>query len=279
MLRRLWEHVWFRPAHPLCLVAARVILCGQALWILLSRPDLPDIARWPRPFAVLVPPLMPLRYGLGLPPAVEWMLFALLHVALVLALLAVRPGLTCFLSGLLLYHFAPAEEIVAGLPHTAFGGLTLPALGLLALSFAPPGSRRGAPSWEYRWPFALLQLLLAFGYFFPTLAKLRFSGPLWFTADNIHYYAIGNYGVTAAPLALALAARPALCALVAAGTLALEVLSPLVVVSSRFAMAFLPAALVFHAGIILAIGYFFPSLPLLLLLVDWDAVGRQLDRA
>jgi hypothetical protein len=43
-------------------------------------------------------------------------------------------------------------------------------------------------------------------------------------------------------------------------------------------MAFLPAALLFHAGIVLAIGYFFPSLPLLLLLVDWDAVGRRLDR-
>jgi hypothetical protein len=277
--RRLWEHVWFRPAHPLCLSAARVILCAQALWILLSRPDLPDIARWPRPFWELVHPLMPLRFGLGLPPAVEWTLFALLHVALVLALLGMRPALTCFLSALLLYHFAPAEEILAGLPHTAFGGLTLPAVGLFVLSFAPPGSRRGAPSWEYRWPFALLQLLLAFGYFFPTLAKLRFSGPLWFTADTIHYYAIGNYGVTAAPLALALAARPVLCGLVAAGTLALEALSPLVVVSSRFAMAFLPAALLFHAGIILAIGYFFPSLPLLLLLVDWDAVGRRLDRA
>ena len=57
-----------------------------------------------------------------------------------------------------------------------------------------------------------------------------------------------------------------------------EASSPLVVVSSRFALAFLPAALLFHLGIVLAIGYFFPSLPLLLLLVDWDALGRALDR-
>ena len=36
-------------------------------------------------------------------------------------------------------------------------------------------------------------------------------------------------------------------------------------------MAFVPAALAFHLGIVLVIGYFFPSLPLLLLLLDWDA--------
>ena len=56
-----------------------------------------------------------------------------------------------------------------------------------------------------------------------------------------------------------------------------EALSPLVVVSSRFALAFVPAALVFHLGIALVIGYSFPSLPLLLLLLPWDAIGRRLD--
>ena len=54
-------------------------------------------------------------------------------------------------------------------------------------------------------------------------------------------------------------------------------LSPLVAVSQRFAVAFVPAALLFHLGIVLTIGYFFPSLPLLLLLLPWDAIGRRLD--
>lgn len=275
MLRRLWERVWFRPAHPLCPAAARVILCAQALWILLSRPDLPDLARWPREFRALVDPMLFLRFGLGLPAGAEWALFLLLHVALVLALLGVRPALTCFLSALLLYHFAPFEEIVAGLPHTAFGGLTVPALGLFILSFARAAPVRGAPSAESRWPFALVQFLLALGYFLPFVAKLRFSGPGWFTAENIHHYALGNATVTAAPFAAALAARPLLCAAVAAGTLLLESLSPLVLVWARFALAFACAALLFHLGIVLAIGYFFPSLPLLLLLLDWDALGRR----
>lgn len=279
MPRRLWQHVWFRPAHPLCLVATRVILCAQALWILLSRPDLPAIARWPREFWVLVDPWLPVRFGLVLPPAVEWALFAALFVALAAALFGLRPGLTCFAAALLLYHFAPAEEAVAGLPHTAFGGLTVPVVGLFVLAFADAPRARGVPSPEYRWPFALIQLVFAFSYFFPTLAKLRFSGPGWFTASNIAHYALGNFTVTGAPWALALAQRKALCAAVAAATFLLEALSPLVVVSSRFAMAFLPVALLFHLGIVLAIGYFFPSLPLLLLFVDWDALGRRLARA
>lgn len=276
--RALWERTWFRPAHPLCLVAMRVVLTAQALWILLSRPDLPEIARWPRAFFRLVPPLLPLRFGLGLPVEVEWALFVLLHLALVAALVGLWPRASCLVAGLLLYHFAPMEEVMAGLPHTAFGGLTVPVLGLLLLAFADAPRWRGEPSPDYRWPFALVQLLFAFGYFFPTLAKLRFAGPLWFTGENIHYYALGNFTVTGAPLALALAAHPLLCRAVALLTLALEVSAPLVVLSPRFALLFVPAALLFHTGIVLAIGYFFPSLPLLLLLVDWDALGRALDR-
>lgn len=276
-LKRLWERVWFAPAHPLCLSACRVILCAQALWILLSRPDLPDLARWPREFWVLTDRFLPLRFGLGLPAPFEWALFVALHVSLLAALLGLRPAATCFLSALLLYHFAPFEEAIAGLPHTAFGGLTLPTVGLLLLSFARPGPWRGAPSGENRWPFALIQLLFALSYLFPTLAKLRFSGLDWYTADNIRYYLLGNHTVTGAPLALAVAAQPLLCAAVAAGTLLLEALSPLVVVSWRFALAFVPAALLFHLGILLTIGYFFPSLPLLLLLLPWDAIGRRLD--
>ena len=273
-----WERVWFRPAHPLCLTAARVILAAQALWILLSRPDLPDLARWPAGFWVLSGRALPARFGIvGLGVDVEHALFLVLHVALLAALLGLRPRLACLVSGLLLYHFAPFEELVARMPHTAFGGLTVPTLGLLVLSFAEAPPWRGAPSADYRWPFALVQLLVAFSYFFPALAKLRFSGPGWFTADNIRYYALGNFAVTAAPLAPWVAERPLVCRLIALGTLALEGLSPLVVFSRAFAMAFVPAALVFHIGIVLVIGYFFPSVPLLLLLLDWDGLGRRLD--
>jgi hypothetical protein len=279
-LAALWERAWFRPAHPLCLTATRAILCLQALWILLSRPDLPDLARWPAEFWVLSGRALPARFGiLGLPAPGERILFLVLHAALLAALAGLRPRLSCLASGLLLYHFAPFEEAIARMPHTAFGGLTVPTLGLLVLSFADSPDRGAAPSAEYRWPFALVQLLFACGYFFPLLAKLRYSGPGWFTADNIRYYALGNLGVTGAPLAAWVAERPVVCGAIALGTLLLEGLSPLVVLSPAAAMAFVPAALAFHLGIVLVIGYFFPSLPLLTLLLDWDRIGRRRDAA
>jgi hypothetical protein len=276
-LERLWAHVFFRPAHPLGLVAARTIVCAQALWILLSRPDLPELVAWPDEFAALGGRALALRFGvMGLPLAVERGLFLLLHGVLLSALVGLRPRVSCLLAGLLLYHFAPFEELIAGLPHTAFGGLTVPTLALLLLSFAEPPSRRAAPAADYRWPLALIQLLFSFSYLFPTLAKLRFSGPGWFSAETIHYYALGNATVTGAPLAVWVASQPLLCEAIALGTFLVEVSAPLVVVFPAFAAAFVPAALAFHLGIVLVIGYFFPSLPLLLLLLDWDALGRRL---
>lgn len=279
-LARLRDHVFFRPAHPLCLVAARSLCCLQALWILLSRPDLPALAAWPAEFRLSGGPWLPLRFGmLGLPAGSERGLFFALHGLLVAALLGVRPRVTCFAAGLLLYHFAPFEELIAGLPHTAFGGLTLPVLGLLILSFAETPSVRFEPSAEYRWPTALIQLLFSFSYLLPTLAKLRYSGIDWFSADTIRYYALGNATVTGAPLSLWVAARPPLCSAIALYTFLLEASSPLVVVLPAFAAAFVVAALAFHVGILLVIGYSFPSLPLLLLLLDWDSLGRRWARA
>lgn len=276
-LERLWTRVFFRPAHPLGLLAARTVVCAQALWILLSRPDLPELLDWPEEFFAFGGRLLALRFGiLVLPPTVERGLFLLLHALLVSALVGVRPRASCLAAGLLLYHFAPFEELIAGLPHTAFGGLTVPTLALLLLSFAEVPSRRAAPSGEYRWPLALIQLLFSFSYLFPTLAKLRFSGPGWFSAETIHYYALGNATVTGAPLALWVASQPLLCGAIALATLLIEASAPLVVVFPAYAAAFVPAALAFHIGILLVIGYFFPSLPLLLLLIDWDSLGRRL---
>jgi hypothetical protein len=272
----LWTHVFFRPAHPLGLVAVRTIVCAQALWILLSRPDLPELVAWPDEFVALGGRALALRFGvMGLPLTVERGLFLLLHGVLLAALVGFRPRVSCLLAGLLLYHFAPFEELIAGLPHTAFGGLSVPTLALLLLSFAESPSRRAAPAAEYRWPLALIQLLFSFSYLFPTLAKLRFSGPGWFSAETIHYYALGNATVTGAPLAVWVASQPLLCGAIALGTFLVEVSAPLVVVFPAFAAAFVPAALAFHLGIVLVIGYFFPSLPLLLLLLDWDALGRR----
>jgi len=275
-LAAAWDHVFFRPAGPLGIRAARVILSAHALWLLLSRPDLPELAAWPDVFWNVAPSLLRVRFGMLLPVIAERGLFLLAHVSLLACLLGLRPRVTGLASAVLLYHFAPFEEAIVGLPHTSFGGLTVAVLGLAILAFADPPAADAAPSPEHRWPLALVQLLVVCGYFFPMLAKLRYSGPGWFTGENISNYALGNWGITGAPWALFVAGHEWAARAIAAGTLLVEGLSPLALWWPAFATAFAGAAVAFHAGIVLAVGYFSPGSPLVLLLIDWDATDRRL---
>ena len=206
----------------------------------------PDLARWPEEFWILAGRFLPLRFGMGLlPPAAEQALFVVLHGdAPRRRFSALRPRAACLASAALLYHFAPFEEAIAGLPHTAFGGLTVPVLGLFVLGLrrgsAPAARavirRRAGPS-----PSSSSCSRSATSS--PPWPSCASPGLSWFTAENIRYYALGNATVTGAPLALWVAARPAACAAIAGFTFLLELLSPLVVASARFAMAFVLAAL------------------------------------
>jgi hypothetical protein len=267
------ERAFFAPAGPRLLQATRAVLAAQALWIAVSRTDLPALASWPRAFWSGVDPLLPVRFGIGLLPAgLEHGLFALLLVALIATLFGYRPRLSGMVAAALLYHFAPMEEVLAGLPHTSFGGLTTPVVGLCVLSFAETPRADAPPSSEFRWPVALIRLFFSFSYLFPLLAKLRFAGPAWFTADNMRSWIMVNAPLTAAPWGPLVAASDALCWLVALTTLALELLFPLSVFSRRAALVLVPLAAAFHLGTALTLGYFFPSLPLLLLFVEWDVI-------
>jgi hypothetical protein len=271
------EGVWLGPASPRGVLAVRTLLAAQALWILLSRPDLPSLVEWPADFWESIDPWLARRYGIiGLPPVIERTLFVLLYASLAATLVGLVPRVSCLASGLLLYHFAPFEEILAGLPHTAFGGLTVPTLGLLILSFAPPiGWRDREPSPEHRWPVVLIQAVFAFTYFSAGLGKLRFAGLDWFTADNIRAWAVVNHPLTDAPGALWLASSPVACWAAALGTLVLELGFPLAVVSRSAARILVPLGAAFHLGIYLTLGYAFLSLPLLLVYVDWGRPSRD----
>lgn len=278
-LAALWERLWFRPASPLGLVAARILLSAQALWIVLSRPDLPELRGWPPEFWAFVDPVMRLRFGIvAAPDWLERSLFLALHGMLVATLLGVAPRLAAFLSAVLLYHFAPFEEILVGMPYTSFGGLTLPVLGLFILAFAEAPDRDAGRSPEYRWPLTLLRILFAFSYLFPGLLKLRYSGLGWFTGPNISAWLIANYGITQAPGALWIASRPAVSWAVALGTMVLELGFVLVVLSRAAALVLVPMAVAFHLGIAWSVRYWFLSLPMLLLYVDWDWLDDRLRR-
>jgi hypothetical protein len=250
-----------------------VVLAAHALWIVASRPDLPDLVGWPRVFWQPADPAQLARFGIGfLPLALERALFGVLMAALLLALAGAWTRCSCSLAAALLYHFAPMEEALVGMPHTSFGGLTTPVVGLFVLAFAELPRAASPPSWEFRWPVALTRLFFSFGYLFPLLAKLRFAGPAWFTADNIRSWMTINGAITEAPWAATVAASDGLCWTVALTTLALELLFPLAVFSRRAALALVPLAALFHVGTVLALGYFFPSVPLLLLFVEWDLI-------
>jgi hypothetical protein len=276
-LKESWDAAWSAPESPANLRASRVILAAQGLWILLSRPDIPRLASWPAAFFPADARLEFLRYGITRGhPGIEWALYGLLHVALLLVISGAAPRAACATAGLLLYHFAPFEEIIVGMPHTHFGGLTIPTVGLLILAFAAqPPARGGASSPEYRWPLTLIRLLFSFTYLFAFLGKLRYSGLLWFTGDTLRGYLLVAQATTGPVLALRLAGQTGLCWVLAIATFFFEALFPLAVFSTWARRALVPSAIAFHLGNVLALDIGFPSAPLLLLFVNWEWLGMK----
>jgi hypothetical protein len=272
-----WDRYWFRPASPWGLIGVRTLVVLNVLWILLSRPDLPELAGWPREFWTAVSRFSAVRYLLiGLPPVIERGLYGLLHVTLVTALVGVAPRVSGFISAALLYHFAPLEAIFWSRLGPYFNGLTFPALALFVLAFATPPRRDAQWSGEFRWPLALLQILFTLHYVGAWFSKLHTAGWAWVSADNIAGMVRWNmvWGV-ATPLAPAIAASRLACWVIAILTMLLETLFVLVPFSRRAARILVPLAALGHIGIIMVLGIVFLNLPLLLIYLDWDGLDER----
>ncbi|HEX6736943.1 MAG TPA: HTTM domain-containing protein [Vicinamibacteria bacterium] len=273
-----WARFWHGQESGRNLAAARILLAGCALWVVLSRAELPSLLAFPAEMWAGVSPERRWRFGLVLGLGAERVLFGLLHVTLLGALLGVLPRLSCLLSGLLLYHFAPLETLIRT-PNPYLRGLTLPTLGLLVLAAAPClggltlWPRRGADDAVPAWPLRLVQVLVCAIYFFAGYAKLWQSGPGWAAADNMRRYLLSlNQGLAADPpatLGYAVAASPLACALIGVGGLLFELAFPLVLCWRRLRWVWLPLAAAFHLANSLLFRIFFPNVPLLLLFVDW----------
>lgn len=283
-VRRAWERFWFRPGSALNLAVARILFAGTALWIVLSRPDLPSILAFPDAIWRTVPDANRLRYLLVLGLTAERILFLTLTFSLLLALIGCWTRVTCLVSGLLLYHFAPLETIV-WTPDPYLRGLTLPTLGVIVLSFSacdgalsPVAGRHTAPliSPEHRWPIRLLQLLLVEVYWFAGIAKLRNAGFAWPDAENVQGYLMAYAqiaGIGGAPtIGYRIAAHPAICSLIGWTGLLVELLFPLALLSRRAAAILVPMGLLIHAGTALLMRIFFLDALLLLIFVDWSKV-------
>jgi hypothetical protein len=273
-LRGAWEQLFFRSAAPLGPIGARTLLCANALWIVLSRPDLADLPGWPPELWARVPPGLRCRYFiLPVGTAIEQVAYGALCLALVAGLLGLVPRLSCFVAASLLYHFAPFEEILTTSTGPYLGGLTLPVLGLFILSFARTPALGSEPSPEHRWPLALVQMLLAFRYLFAGVAKLTLTGPGWMSVENVEATALllMTYE-TRPPWGHWLVDHPALALAAGVGTVALELSFIGAVFSRRAAWVVMPAALALDLLAFQTLGVAFLNAPLLLLLLDWDGI-------
>ena len=284
--RARWDALWFVPETPVALAAARIVFALQALWILLSR-DIPALSALPDAFWTGVSATARWRYLLWEGhPGLERALEAVAVVALAGALLGVYARVCCAVAGLLLYHLAPLETLFYT-PSPWAKGLTIAVLGLIVLAVSPCDGalawRRGSETprepWEYGWPLRLLQLFVALPYLFSGWAKLMYAGPAWASAANIRAWLLlsnqdDQLAVFTAP-GLWIADRPALCLLMGAAALAFDLLFVLAVFFPRSRRVLLPAAVAFHLGILFTQNYFFLSMPLLLVFVDWNAIRNR----
>jgi hypothetical protein len=282
-LPEAWARFWHRPEAGRNLAVARILLAGSALWVVLSRADLPSVLAFPPEMWAGVSAERRWRFGLVFGLGVERALFGILPLTLLGALLGLAPRLCCLLSGLLLYHLAPLETVIRT-PNPYLRGLTLPTLGLLVLSFAPRMGDlvlwpRGTEEKVVPgWPLRLIQVLFASVYFFAGYAKLLQSGPAWAAGENVRrYLLLLNQGLSSDPgstLGYAVAASPLLCAAIGLGGLAFELGFPAILFWPRLRWAILPLAAAFHLANSLLFRIFFQNVALLLLFVDWGALGK-----
>jgi hypothetical protein len=256
-------------ATPADFAAARIIVALNALWLLLSRPDLPVVTSLPHGFWSHVTAAQRWRFlAFSMPSSVESVLYAVLVVALLCVLANFRVTTSAVIASVLLYRFAALEPLVSSTGLLWFQCFTHPVLFLLVIAAA---SGRNRSAFDDRWAVGAMRGLFALYYFLCGFEKLTFAGLRWMTASNIRRLLESQEarGIFHTPLASAVASSDVLCQLIAVGTVALEILFPLVLVSRRARRILVPAALLGHAGIALALGLLFLNTPLLLLFADF----------
>ncbi|MGH9459415.1 MAG: hypothetical protein ACRD2J_17410 [Thermoanaerobaculia bacterium] len=272
-----WNRFWFREAAPLGVIAARVLLASNALWILLSRPMLPALRAWPSVFWDPVDPAILRRFLIfEIPVAVEIALFWILCLSLAATIAGLAPRLNCFVSALLLYHFAPFEDVLASVGGPFFHGLTIPVTGLMILAVADRPRLESDPSPEWRWPLALIRLLFAFTYLFSGISKLANPGLVWATAANFEGLVLGMVFPDVRPAwGSVFIGNDLLNWGGAIAGIAMDLLFITAVFSRRAARWIVPAAAAVHLLVVPVLGVVFLNLPLLLLFVNWDWVQQK----
>jgi hypothetical protein len=283
-----WERFWFAPGSPQNLAAARIIFGITSLWILVSR-DFAGISSLPSEFWSAVPASARWRFlDFGGHPLLERALERSAALALVCVILGVLPRLSCFVSGMLLYHLAPLESIIwTTNPYAR--GLTIAVLALLTLAFSPcadcwtlwPSSARKADSTgDYTWPVRLIQVFIVQIYFFSGYSKIFYSGWRWASSSNMRnwmlYFSEADQTRVFHSLGAWIAARPVVCGIIGVGTLVFELGLFVVLFSKTARLLLIPLVAIFHLGILLSMNLVFLNVPQLLIFADWDSLETRI---
>lgn len=291
--QRRWNGFWFAPGSPYNLAVARIAVAGTALWIFLSR-DFSGVSALPRDFWLRTSLFTEWRYLL-FPghPVLEGALQDLTIVALACAVLGILPRTCCLLSGLLLYHFGPAESIIWASTAT-LRGFEIPQLALIALALSPCGDalsvwpggqgrkKSAEDSWSYQWPVRLIQAQLCFLYFFSAYSKLVECGVRWASPENMRNWLLTLtqndqiQGFTL--LGPWLLRHPLFYVPFGVVALLLEFSFPVTLFSRRAAAILVPAAVFMHIVILLAMNIVVLYPPIFLVFADWSFLGSILGR-
>jgi hypothetical protein len=283
--------LWIPRSGPVTLAAVRIVVAVQALWILLSR-DPAGSSAMPPVIWQGVTPVWRLRYLL-VPriPEIEFDLWVLAVASLVCVLVGFKTRLFGIVAGLLLYHLAPLQALL-NLTAPWGRGLTIATLALPILACSPCEDRwsvarllRRSPVREpqaYGWAVMLVRLLFAQIYLFSAVARLLRGGLEWASIETVRNHLL-VFGLAEpsldTPLDAWLIAHPAVCGVLAAGTLMFELFFVVAVFVRVTRLPFALAGILFHASLWLTMGFRFPNLPHLLLFIDFAGEAKAAPKA
>ena len=305
LLRRAadaWWRFFFTPVAATDLGRSRAAFCTLAFLYYLTQ----DFSEWGTvarefwmPIALFAVPSVPL-----LPAGVIALLQIVFKIALALAAvglftrlaLAVAFGCSVYLLGLpqnfgQIQHFDTLVVLVFGILAVSRAGDAWSVDAWrrsrrLDKSGGVPSNvegRRAAPgvpeSGEYMWPIRAIWVMTAVIFFSAGLSKLRHSGLSWVFSDHLaivlvrHQYFVSD-GEPLTSWGLTIAAYPWAARLLAAISLATEVLYPLALFSRRARLVLVPAGIAFLVGIRLLMGPTFE--PFVMCTVFWVPWTRVL---
>ena len=165
---------------------------------------------------------------------------------------------------------------------------------LVVLAFVPCGDdfsldhwlgrkRAGQSSFIYGYPVLLMQSLMAWVYFSSALVKMRVAGLKYLSADNLPvlaiFHSLDNLHDTGFRLAFWLPQVRVVLPFVVGVVLVWELFFPVAIVWRRARWWILGFGVLFHVATLFLMNIFFPyQLAMYLVFVDWDKVGKWINR-